>query len=492
MKIRVHQYLFILGLVTVVTNAKGEYQNPKCWKHYGECLDRNEPPLDIENRVKPRENQNVIKTIQNIYTVEQCLKECEKESECNYYTLYRPDVLKDCHLVGFNLGTTCQRLANACVLYKSCTQFDQRCDKGCPAGRRLVQDLSADYYTIIVGGTRKDRSQYADKWEIFDNTGKSCNMYEYGFPTKKTEGAAGVFLTMQNRQQDNILMCGGFREEDGYIKTCEEMVRGSEWSDSSKVLQKERAFHSMASIRDKAFAFGGYNNDVGMLDSIEIYSGSTGEWTTSAISLPSARSHTCAVHVNMEGKDSIYVLGGWDHELAYIGDIIKYDLNEADLEEDTDFSHELPADREGVSNGRSDMACMYYRWEGWRDGILMVGGYRASGAWLNSAWFLDLTLALNSSDTTNPWIRMEDLSKNFDGGRHYHGLSFSGNLPMVLGGWNNLNLQGIQIFDECLGQDPARVGKWTFDRKKYLSMGREKFVTLSVPKYMIPVNRRCL
>ena len=26
---------------------------------------------------------------------------------------------------------------------------------------------------------------------------------------------------------DNILMCGGFREEDGYVKTCEEMVRGS-------------------------------------------------------------------------------------------------------------------------------------------------------------------------------------------------------------------------------------------------------------------------
>ena len=34
-----------------------------------------------------------------------------------------------------------------------------------------------------------------------------------------------------------------------------------------------------------------------------------------------------------------------------------------------------------------------------------------AGAWLNTAWFLDLTLALNSSDTTFPWIRMEDLSK---------------------------------------------------------------------------------
>ena len=39
------------------------------------------------------------------------------------------DVLKDCYLVGFNLGTTCQRLANACVLYRECTQFDTRCGK---------------------------------------------------------------------------------------------------------------------------------------------------------------------------------------------------------------------------------------------------------------------------------------------------------------------------------------------------------------------------
>ena len=31
------------------------------------------------------------------------------------------------------------------------------------------------------------------------------------------------------------------------------------------------------------------------------------------------------------------------------------------LEDMKIFSHELPADREGVSNGRSDMACMYYR-----------------------------------------------------------------------------------------------------------------------------------
>ena len=112
------------------------------------------------------------------------------------------DVLKDCYLVGFNLGTTCQRLANACVLYRECTQFDTRCGKvllfysnysfslyffisfflqlilqffahniifaatnysyflyyqACPTGRRLVQDFSLDYYTVLAGGTLDER-----------------------------------------------------------------------------------------------------------------------------------------------------------------------------------------------------------------------------------------------------------------------------------------------------------------------------------------------
>ena len=38
-----------------------------------------------------------------------------------------PDVLKDCSLVGFNLGNTCQRLANVCVLHRKCSVFDDTC-----------------------------------------------------------------------------------------------------------------------------------------------------------------------------------------------------------------------------------------------------------------------------------------------------------------------------------------------------------------------------
>ena len=49
--------------------------------------------------------------------------------------------------------------------------------------------------------------------------------------------------------------------------------------------------------------------------------------------------------------------------------------------------------------------------KGWNDGILITGGYRSSGAWLNTVWFLDLTIALNQSATANPWIRLNDLSK---------------------------------------------------------------------------------
>ena len=62
--------------------------------------------------------------------------------------------------------------------------------------------------------------------------------------------------------------------------------------------------------------------------------------------------------------------------------------------------------------------------------------------------------------------------------------------PMIVGGWNNQNMQGIQMYDECKGDDVARAGKWVFDRKKAMNMGREKFVTVSVPSYMIPVNLR--
>ena len=35
---------------------------------------RNEPPLDLVNRNKPKENKNVIRTLQNIFYLEDCLR----------------------------------------------------------------------------------------------------------------------------------------------------------------------------------------------------------------------------------------------------------------------------------------------------------------------------------------------------------------------------------------------------------------------------------
>jgi len=34
---------------------------------------------------------------------------------------------KTCLLVGFNLGSACQLLANVCVLYRNCYNFDTTC-----------------------------------------------------------------------------------------------------------------------------------------------------------------------------------------------------------------------------------------------------------------------------------------------------------------------------------------------------------------------------
>ncbi len=65
-----------------------------------------------------------------------------------------------------------------------------------------------------------------------------------------------------------------------------------------------------------------------------------------------------------------------------------------------------------------------------------------------------------------------------------------GTQPMIVGGWNNLNMQSILMYDECKGDDLTRAGKWVFDRRKAMSKGREKFVTISAPSYMIPTNKR--
>ena len=56
-----------------------------------------------------------------------CYSKCEAETECNYFTVYEADLNKNCYVVGFNLGNSCKRLANVCVLQKACSVFNESC-----------------------------------------------------------------------------------------------------------------------------------------------------------------------------------------------------------------------------------------------------------------------------------------------------------------------------------------------------------------------------
>ena len=116
--------LFLLFSLHTVINSN---TFPKCWLHYGECLDENQPPLNIQDKVKPLNNENVLGTHKNVQTIEECSRKCEANSDCGYYTLYKSDLNKDCLIVGFNLGHACNHLSNVCVLLKKCDNFDTTC-----------------------------------------------------------------------------------------------------------------------------------------------------------------------------------------------------------------------------------------------------------------------------------------------------------------------------------------------------------------------------
>ena len=88
-----HCIIFYLGSVT------GQLELPKCWIHYGECLDDNQPPLNIKDIVKPLPNENVIRIEKNVESIEECKNKCEDVSTCTYYTLYKNDLNKNCQIV---------------------------------------------------------------------------------------------------------------------------------------------------------------------------------------------------------------------------------------------------------------------------------------------------------------------------------------------------------------------------------------------------------
>ena len=117
------RFLLLFSLHTVIGSL------PKCWTKFGECLDENQPPLDIVAKVKPLNNENVLKAEQDVFTLEDCSRKCEENPDCAYYTLYKSDPNKDCQIVGFNLGHACNHLSNVCVLLKKCNDFNPTCGK---------------------------------------------------------------------------------------------------------------------------------------------------------------------------------------------------------------------------------------------------------------------------------------------------------------------------------------------------------------------------
>jgi len=476
---------------------------PKCWIREGECLDLNEPPLDMVDRTKPQLNRNVIAAVKNVANIDMCMSKCELEAECKYFTLYKENLAKDCHLVGFNLGTSCKRLGNVCVLHRGCFLFNQTCAGDCLTGRRSAKwDKRDDAKTLVLGGVRKPRlrlDEYATRVEVHDDLGQlDCAKSP---TTLSREGAAAGFFQPADLSgggpPERVLWCGGWHTRnisasnrftgvlDGeYQTSCESLLREGNWEASSTIqLATPRAFFPIVETPFGLFAIGGYNEENGMLRSIERFDGTA--WSTvSEVALEEPKSHTCGVFVPLNNASYIFVLGGWDANLDYVDVVEVFKVNSDGTLERYDTEFKLPSDREDDPKfaGKADLQCQHFRRGGWRDGILISGGYRSAGAWLNTAWFLDLTefevaplhyealtegrhnaitaaelnemLKENStsaqlSSPTRWATRLTDISRQFVDGRHFHQIMVAGLRPMLLGGWSNKALDSKLQFDDC-------------------------------------------
>ena len=112
----------------------------------------------------------------------------------------------------------------------------------------------------------------------------------------------------------------------------------------------------------------------------------------------------------------------------------------------------------------------------------MTGGYREAGAWLNTAWWLNLTILFDPDETLPAWERITNISPDFDKGRHFHQMTTANHQPLIEGGWRNKAEDSTLMLDECEeDDDPSRVGVWKESGQRKLKIGREKFVAISVP-----------
>ena len=121
---------------------------------------------------------------------------------------------------------------------------------------------------------------------------------------------------------------------------------------------------------------------------------------------------------------------------------------------------------DGMKEARSDMACEVVQYK-WSVGIMVAGGYKLLGAWTSSVEFFDFGTGKWASTLHFP--RMNE-------GRHNHGLTTVGMLPVVYGGWSNGAIRTAEKLDFC-----SNPPKWVI-MKDFLLKAREKFATIRVPK----------
>ena len=105
--------------------------------------------------------------------------------------------------------------------------------------------------------------------------------------------------------QSTILAAGGY-DGSNYLETCELFNGATQKWKYVASLQTERAIASAATLNDKVYVFGGFDERKQDLDSVEEYDCAADKWTLLPVRLSVPRFQLAAATVN--GR--IYVCGG--------------------------------------------------------------------------------------------------------------------------------------------------------------------------------------
>lgn len=207
--------------------SSAEY--PTCWIRRGECLDNNEPPLQVP--IKPQINHNIIGNSIESASASACAEHCFDHPECRFFTWYdepSSEERRPCHLVGFNLKQACFALDQRCVLLRECRHFNESCGVSCHTGIRPLTKPSEEPHTVLLNGRTDNRNYKEEKTEQYKTLEVAELLTENGtcaipYPTSNENlilqqriGSVAAFV------DDHLLLCGGFSTEDKqYLKRCQ-------------------------------------------------------------------------------------------------------------------------------------------------------------------------------------------------------------------------------------------------------------------------------